>query len=85
MNAFRVGDVFTVAKKNKYEKLPVKLGKYIVIHDGYFDGEKYWTEGHSPIAKCVRLQDQYTIEDKVFTFDKKVLEELEKGGYLKYE
>ncbi len=73
---------FSIHTVTEYEQLPVKTGHYKVIHDGYFDGEKFFTGQYSPQVKCIRQESEYTIEDELYTFSKVQLDDLRKTGHL---
>ena len=73
---------FTIHTVTEYEQLPVKTGHYKIIHDGYFDGERFYTGQYSPQVKCIRQESEYTIEDELHTFRKSQLENLLASGNL---
>lgn len=73
---------FSIFAKTEYEQLPVKTGSYEIIHDGYFDGEKFWTGEYSPYVKCIRYDTKYTIENELYDFKKEQLDNLLKSGNI---
>ena len=70
------GTRFSIHTKSEYEQLPLATGNYTIIHDGYFDGEKFYTNQYSPEVKCIRHDTMYTVEDTLYTFRKSDLDKL---------
>lgn len=79
--AYPVGTQLKVTTNSKYENLPIHTGMYVVVHDSYFNGEKYFTGVYSPYVKTVK-KEGYSIEDKVYDLDKRVIQELAASGHL---
>ena len=83
-NIFYKGQRFSIHTKTEYESgWPyIYKGHYTIVHDGEFDGEKFWTGEHSRIIKCLRHDARYTVEDKLYVFGKDMLQKLLEDGNL---
>lgn len=76
---------FEIKAKTKYEKLPIRPAKYLVISEVDDAGDRVDTGDNARNVQAVELTYYGQGIGKVENYNKKELADLEKNGYLKWE